>query len=30
MKVPPPTRAQLLGLLIVSAAIGMYAWAQLH
>jgi hypothetical protein len=26
----PPTRAQLWGLLIVSAALGLYAWVQHH
>ena len=26
----PPTRAQLWGLLMVSAAIGLYAWAQIR
>jgi hypothetical protein len=25
----PPTRAQLWGLLMVSAAIGLYAWVQI-
>jgi hypothetical protein len=28
-RIPPPTRAQLWGLLMVSAAIAAYAWVQL-